>query len=595
MALNSRMQLDGLLSDRMSQPTRSRKRPEDLRSQRWMAPDDLRSWGHRSRMKQMGYAERDWAGKPVIAILNTWSDLNTCHSHFRDRAQEVKRGVWQAGGFPVEIPVMSLSEMFMKPSAMFYRNLLAMEVEETLRCHPVDGAVLMGGCDKTTPGLLMGATSMDLPAIYLPAGPMLSGSWNGRPIGSGVAAWYYWAERQAGNITECQWRQLEDGYARSAGHCMSMGTASTMTAVTEALGMTLSGASSIPAPHAAHARMATDAGRRIVEMVWEDLRPSDILTPEAFDNAIIADMAIGGSTNAIIHLIAMAGRAGIKLPLERFDELSRRTPVLANIQPSGEYLMQDFHDAGGLRALLNRIGDLLNLDCLTVNGKSLGENLQGAEVFDDKVILPRNRPLFHSGGTFVLRGNLAPDGCVIKPSAAEKRLLRHTGPAVVFSGYADLKARINSEDLNVTPDSVLVLQTAGPLGAPGMPEWGMLPIPKKLLKQGVRDMVRISDARMSGTSYGTCILHVSPESALGGPIALVRDGDLIELDVEARRIHVQLTEQELGHRRGAWKPPEPRFERGFGQLFCREITQANEGCDFKFLHGGRTTAEPDIY
>ena len=574
---------------------RPRKRPEDLRSARWMAPDDLRSWGHRSRMKQLGHAERDWAGKPIIGILNTWSDLNTCHSHFRERAQEVKRGVWQAGGFPVEIPVMSLSEMFMKPSAMFYRNLLAMEVEETLRCHPIDGAVLMGGCDKTTPGLLMGAISMNLPAVYLPAGPMLSGNWRGKPIGSGVAAWSYWAERHAGNISECQWRELEDGYARSAGHCMSMGTASTMTAVTEAMGMTLPGASSIPAPHASHARMASDVGKRVVEMVWEDLKPRDILTREAFDNAIVTDMAIGGSTNAIIHLIAMAGRAGVDLPLDRFDELSRTTPVLANIQPSGEFLMQDFYDAGGLRGLLARIKHLLHTEAITVNGKTICANLEGAEVFNEKVILPLDAPLFPSGATFVLRGNLAPDGCVIKPSAAEKRLLKHRGPAVVFSGYPDMKARIDSEQLKVTPDSVLVLQSAGPLGAPSMPEWGMLPIPKKLLRQGVRDMVRISDARMSGTSYGTCVLHVAPETALGGPIALIRDGDIIELDVEQRRIHVELSEQELGHRRAMWKAPLPRYEAGYGMLFCNEITQANEGCDFRFLRGARNTPDPDIF
>jgi dihydroxy-acid dehydratase len=579
----------------MPQSKRNRKTPESLRSARFMAPDDLRSWGHRSRTKQMGYSEKDWAGKPWIGILNTWSDLNTCHTHFRERAAEVKRGVWEAGGFPVEIPVMSLSEMFMKPSAMFYRNLLAMETEETLRCHPIDGVVLMGGCDKTTPGLLMGAISMNLPAIYLPGGPMLSGNWNGKTLGSGVAAWHYWAERQAGNISECQWRQMEDGYSRTAGHCMSMGTASTMTAVAEALGMTLSGASSIPAPHAAHARMAADCGRRIVEMVWEDLKPTDILTSRAFDNAITVDMAIGGSTNAIIHLVALAGRAGLKLPLERFDELSRTTPIIANLQPSGQYLMQEFYDAGGLRALMNRIRDLLNLDCVTVNGQTVGQNIEQAEVFDEKVILPLSKPLSDAGATFVLRGNLAPDGCVIKPAAAEKRLLKHKGPAVVFRDYADMKARINADDLQVTPDSVLVLQSAGPLGGPGMPEWGMLPIPKKLLKQGIRDMVRISDARMSGTSYGTCVLHVSPESALGGPLALVRDGDMIELDVDARRIHLDVSEMELGHRRVQWKPPAPRFDRGYGALFCQQMTQANEGCDFQFLHGGRTTPDPDIY
>ena len=577
------------------QSHRKRKTPGELRSRRWLGPDDLRSFGHRSRMKQMGYAEGDWAGKPLIAILNTWSDLNTCHTHFRDRVQEIKRGVWQAGGFPVEIPVLSLSETFMKPSAMMYRNLLAMETEEVLRCHPVDGAVLMGGCDKTTPGLLMGAISMSLPAIYFPGGPMVKGNFKGTTLGSGTDAWKYWFERQAGCLDECQWRQIEDGIARSPGHCMTMGTASTMTAIAEALGMTLSGASSIPAVHSAHSRMASATGRRIVEMVWEDLKPFDIISDKSLDNAITTDMAIGGSTNAIIHLIAIAGRAGIRLSLERFDEISQRTPVVANLRPSGQYLMEDFYDAGGLRALLNRIRDLLHVNCPTVTGKTLGENIEGAEMCNPEVILPRDRPLSCAGATFVLRGNLAPSGCVIKPTAAEKRLLRHTGPAVVFSSYADLKARIDGDDLPVTADSILVLQNAGPVGGPGMPEWGMLPIPRKLLRQGVRDMVRISDARMSGTSYGTCVLHVSPESALGGPIALVRDGDVIELDVEARRVHLRVGEDELARRRAAWKPPEERFGRGYGQLFREQITQAHEGCDFKFLHAGSATPEPDIF
>ena len=573
----------------------SRKNPESLRSHRWLGPDDLRSFGHRSRMKQMGFGPEDYAGKAIIAILNTWSDLNTCHTHFPQRVAEIKRGVLQAGGFPVEIPVMSLSETFMKPSAMFYRNLLAMEVEEVLRCHPIDGAVLLGGCDKTTPGLLMGAISMDLPAIYVPAGPMLKGAWNGVTLGSGTDVWKYWAERCAGNLNECQWRQIEDGIARSPGHCMTMGTASTMTAIAETLGMTLGGASSIPAVHSAHSRMAAASGRRIVEMVWEDLKPSKILTAESFDNAITVDMAIGGSTNAIIHLIAMAGRVGIKLPLERFDQISQRTPVVANLRPSGEYLMEDFHDAGGLRAMLNRIRGLLNTESLTVGGKTLGQEIEGAEVFNEKVILPIDQPLSRAGATFVLRGNLAPDGCVIKPTAADPRLLKHSGKAVVFSSYADLKARIDDESLDVTPESVLVLQYAGPHGAPGMPEWGMLPIPRKLLKMGVRDMVRISDARMSGTSYGTCVLHVAPESAIGGPLALVRDGDLIELDVPARRIHLHVSEAELAARRSAWAPPPRRFERGYGQLFIDQITQANEGCDFRFLHTGSPSAEPDIY
>jgi dihydroxy-acid dehydratase len=574
----------------------SRKSPEEFRSHRWTGPDDLRSFGHRSRLKQMGFAADDYAGKPVIAILNTWSDLATCHTHFKQRVEEIKRGVWQAGGFPVEIPVMTLSESFMKPTSMFYRNFLAMEAEEMLRCHPVDAAVLMGGCDKTTPALIMGAISANLPAIFFPAGPMLRGNWKGQTLGSGTDAWKYWAERRAGNLDDCAWREIEDGIARSPGHCMTMGTASTMTAIAETLGLTLPGASSIPAVHSGHSRMATATGRRAVEMAWEDLKPSDLLTERSFENAITVDMAIGGSTNAIIHLIAMAGRLGIKLPLDRFDEISHRTPVIANLRPSGEFLMEDFHDAGGLTALLNRIRTLVHTDALTCTGQTLGAAIAGASVCNDQVILPLDRPLSKAGATFVLRGNLAPDGCVIKPTAAEPRLLKHTGPAVVFKDYADLKARIDRDDLEVTADSVIVLQSAGPLGAPGMPEWGMLPIPQKLLKQGVRDMVRISDARMSGTSYGTCVLHVSPETSLGGPIALVRDGDLIDLDVQARSINLRVSDAELARRRAEWRPPAPRFTRGYGQLFCNECTQAHEGCDFRFLHPtGKPTPEPDIY
>jgi dihydroxy-acid dehydratase len=577
-------------------PQPPRKQPQDLRSHRWFGPDDLRSFGHRSRMKQMGFGDEDYKGKPIIGLLNTWSDLNTCHTHFKQRVEEIKRGVLQAGGFPVEVPVMSLSESLMKPTTMFYRNLLAMEAEETIRCHPLDAVVLMGGCDKTVPALVMGATSANIPALFFPAGPMLKGNWNGVTLGSGTDAWKYWAEKQAGNIDDCAWRGIENGIARSPGHCMTMGTASTMGAIVETLGLALPGSSSIPAVHSTHARMASATGRRIVEMAWEDLKPTQLLTKEAFDNAIIVDMAIGGSTNAIIHLIAMAGRAGIHLPLEHFDQISQRTPVIANLRPSGEYLMEDFYDAGGLRALLNRIRSLLNLDCLTCSGQTLGQEIEGATVFNDHVILPLDKPLSQAGATFILRGNLAPDGCVIKPTAAEPKLLQHTGPALVFHNYADLKARIDREDLPVTGDSVIILQSAGPQGAPGMPEWGMLPIPKKLLKQGIRDMVRISDARMSGTSYGTCILHVSPESAIGGPIALVRDGDLIDLDVPNRRLHLRVSDEELSQRRARWKPPEPRFDRGYGKLFCAECTQAHQGCDFKFLHSaGQPTPEPDIY
>ena len=573
----------------------TRKRPEELRSHRWFGPDDLRSFGHRSRTKQMGYDTEDFAGKPVIGILNTWSDLNTCHTHLRERAEQVKRGVYQAGGFPVEVPVMSLGEQFMKPTTMLYRNLTAMEVEETLRCHPLDGAVLLGGCDKTVPAMLMGAFTMNLPCIFLPAGPMLKGRWRAETLGSGSDVWKYWAERCAGKLSCDAWNEIEDGIARSPGTCMTMGTASTMAAVVEALGFIPTGAATLPAVHSAHARMAAQCGRRIVDMVWEDLKPSDILTRESFLNAITTLMAISGSTNALVHISAMAGRAGIRITLGDFDMIARRTPVLANIRPAGKFLMEDFHDAGGIPALLSRLGDLIHPDCLTISGKTLGESVKGAEVFSDEVIVPREKPLAAEGGMAVLTGNLAPDGCVIKHTAMEPRFLKHTGPALVFKDYPDLKARIDTEDLPATADSVIVLQNAGPIGAPGMPEWGMLPIPKKLLKAGIRDMLRISDARMSGTSYGACVLHVAPESAIGGPLALVRDGDLIELDVANRRIHWHVAEDEIARRRAEWKPAEPRFARGYGKLFSEQVTQANEGCDFKFLHHGPPTPEPDIF
>jgi len=569
-----------------------RKSAEELRSRRWFGGDDVRAFGHRSRAKQMGYATSDFADKPVIGIINTWSDLTTCHSHFRTRAEEVKRGVWQAGGFAVELPAMPVNETFMKPSPMLYRNFLAMETEELLRSQPIDGVVLMGGCDKTTPGLLMGAISMNLPAIYLPAGPMLRGNWNGQVLGSGSDVWKYWAEKRAGNISDCEWLELEDGIARSPGHCMTMGTASTMTSMAETLGMTLPGAASIPAVDANHSRMASACGRRIVEMTWEDLKPSDILTTAAFENAITADMAIGGSTNAIIHLVALAGRAGIKLDLTKFDDISRHTPMIANLRPSGEYLMEDFYYAGGLKALLKEIGDLLNLDCLTVNGKTLGENVQTARVTNSEVIRSINRPVSARGGTAVLYGNIAPDGAVIKPTAADPRLLQHLGRAVVFEDYEQMLARIDDDDLAVDETSVLVLQNAGPLGGPGMPEWGMLPIPKKLLAKGVRDMVRISDARMSGTAYGACVLHVSPESFIGGPLALVRDGDLIELDMSQRKLDLQLSDEEISRRRAAWKPQPPRYARGYGALYAAHVKQANEGCDFDFLERVTETAEP---
>jgi dihydroxy-acid dehydratase len=574
----------------------TRKKPEELRSHRWYGVKDLRSFGHRSRTAQMGYDRSDYAGKPVIAIINTWSDINPCHTHFKVRVEEVKRGIWQAGGFPVELPAMSLAEPIQKPTTMLYRNFLAMETEELLRSYPMDGAVLMGGCDKTTPALLMGACSMNLPTIYMPAGPMLNGRWRGQTLGSGSDSWKYWDELRASKITEQDWQEIEDGIARSPGTCMTMGTAATMMSMAEVLGFTLPGASCIPAPDSNHAKMATLTGKRIVDMVWEDLKPSDILTAASFDNAIVTLMTMGGSTNAIVHLVAMAGRAGIELSMERFNELSIKTPVLANIRPSGkQYLMEDFYYAGGLRAMLGEVSDLLQLDCKTVNGKALGENIAGAQIYNDDVIRKRANPLKAAGGIIVLRGNLAPDGAVIKVSAATAELLQHTGRALVFEDYNDMAARIDRDDLDVDANSVLVLKNGGPLGGPGMPEWGMLPVPKKLVKAGVRDMLRVSDARMSGTSYGTCVLHVAPESYIGGPLALVQTGDLITLDAKNHRIELKVSDAELARRRAAWKPPAPRFERGWGVLFSRHIKQANHGCDFDFLEGTAPTPEPEIH
>jgi dihydroxy-acid dehydratase len=580
--------------------TKARKTPEQLRSHRWYGVDDLRSFGHRSRTAQMGYTASDYMGKPVIAIVNTWSEINPCHSHFKERAEEVKRGIWQAGGFPVEMPVMTLSEPFQKPTTMLYRNFLAMEVEEVLRSYPFDGAVLMGGCDKTTPGLLMGAFSMDLPTVYLPAGPMLRGNWNGRVLGSGTDTWKYAAELKAGKITNMEWKGIETGIARSAGHCMTMGTASTMTSAAEALGLTLPGFSSIPAVDSRHAQYASLTGKRIVEMVWEDLKPSDLLTDKSFDNAITTVLALGGSTNSIVHLIALARRAGLTLTLDRFDELARRTPVLANIRPAGEFLMEDFYYAGGLSALMAELGDLIDATQRTVNGMTVGENIRDAQIYNDAVIRRRSNPLVEHDGLAVLRGNLAPDGAVIKPPAMESHLKLHTGPAIVFRDYDDMASRIDDPELPVTADSVIVLQNAGPIGAPGMPEWGQLPIPEKLLKAGVRDMVRISDARMSGTSYGACVLHVSPESFVGGPLALVRDGDLIELDVAARRLSLLVSEDELAGRKAAWTAPKPRFARGYGVLNQLHVLQADKGCDFDFLEEpprekAPSTADPEIH
>jgi dihydroxy-acid dehydratase len=555
----------------------------------------MRSFGHRSRTAQMGFDAADYRGKPVIAIVNTWSDINPCHTHFKQRVEDVKRGVWSAGGFPVELPAMSLSEPFQKPTTMLYRNLLAMETEELLRSYPVDGAVLMGGCDKTTPGLLMGASSMDLPSLFMPAGPMLRGHWGGTTLGSGSDTWKYWADLRAGNITQEDWQEIENGIARSPGHCMTMGTASTMTSATEALGVTLPGAASIPAADSRHAVMAAHTGRRIVDMVWDNVTLSQICTRAAFRNAVTCVLAIGGSTNAVIHLIAMARRLGVQLGLADFEQLGRRTPLLGNIRPSGAYLMEDFFYAGGLPALLNRLGGLLDRTAVTANGHTLGENIAKARVFNDDVIRPLDNPVVGSDTLAVLFGNLAPDGAVIKPPAAEPRLHRHAGPAVVFANYDQMAARIDDPDLEVDENSVLVLQNAGPQGAPGMPEWGQLPIPKKLLEKGVRDMVRISDARMSGTSYGACVLHVAPESFVGGPLGLVRDGDIIELDVPARTLHLNVADDELDKRRADWQQPPAKFGRGYGALYLQHITQADHGCDFDFLEAGPPTPEPEIH
>ena len=578
--------------------TTTRRDPATLRSARWFGPADLRSFGHRSRAMQMGYAPEEWSGRPVIAILNTWSDLQPCHVHFKQRVDDVKRGILMAGGFPVELPALSVSESYVKPTSMLYRNMLAMETEELLRSHPVDGAVLMGGCDKTTPGLLLGATSMDLPCIFLPAGPMLRGNWGGKTLGSGSDSWKYWDELRAGTITQQDWLGVEAGIARSYGTCMTMGTASTMTAIAEAVGMVLPGGSSIPAADAGHIRLASESGRRVVEMVWEDLRPSRIQTRPAFENAIAVAMAMGCSTNAIIHLIAMARRAGQDIGLADFERASRRVPVIGNVRPSGShYLMEDFYYAGGIRALMTHIRGHLHLDCITVTGRTLGECIEGARTYDEDVIRPLSNPVYGEGSLAVLHGNLAPDGAVIKPAAMDQRFLRHSGPALVFDDYPSMKKAVDDEALDVTADHVLVLRNAGPQGGPGMPEWGMLPMPKRLLKEGHRDMLRLSDARMSGTSYGACVLHVSPESCIGGPLALLRTGDTVTLDVDARTIRMEVDDATLTARRAAWTPPAPRFERGYGSMFTKHIQQANEGCDFDFLRTefGAPVPEPAIY
>ena len=573
----------------------SRKKPEELRSHRWYGLDNLRAFGHRSRTFQQGYTREDFGGKPVIALVNTWSDINPCHTHLRQRAEEVKRGIWQAGGFPVEIPALTLAEPMQKPTTMLYRNLLAMETEEILRSYPADGCVLLGGCDKTVPGLLMGAISMNLPTIFMPAGPMLRGNWHGQDLGSGSDVWKYHAELCAGNITHAEWDEVEMGIARSFGTCMTFGTASTMACVTEALGFILPGGATTLSADSGHSRLAAASGKRAVDMVWEDLKPSDLLSKAAFENAITVMMAGGGSTNAVIHLMAMARRAGVDLQLTDFDRISRTTPMTLNLRPSGKYLMEDLQYAGGSTAFFKSLGDSLHLDAPTCTGKSIGENISNAKIYKDDVIRSRETALEKEGGVAILQGNLCPSGAVIKTSAMSPELATHRGPAVVFEDYNDMDARLDDPDLPVTADSVLVLRNAGPQGGPGMPEWGMLPLPKKLLEQGVRDMVRISDSRMSGTSYGTVVLHVAPESAVGGPLALVRTGDMISLDVSARKLELEVSDDELAKRRAQWKAPEQKFERGYGLLYNRHVMQADQGCDFDFLAEPDNTPDPEIH
>ena len=574
------------------------KKYEDLRSARWMAPDDMRSFGHRSRAMQMGLSREDWDGRPAIAIINTWSEISQCHAHLKDRADWVKRGIHQAGGWPIELPAMSLAEQFVKPTSMLYRNMLAMETEELLRSHPVDGAILLGGCDKTTPGLIMGAISMGLPFIYLPAGPMLRGNYAGRALGSGTDAFKAWDERRAGNVSEDEILEMETGIARSYGHCMTMGTASTMTAIADAFGLTLPGASSIPAADANHKRMSSACGRRIVEMVWEDLTPDKIITEAATNNAVTVAMATGCSTNAIIHLIAMARRAGINLRLDDLDAVGRKTPVIANIRPSGDlYLMEDFFYAGGLKALMKELGEKLDLSALTVSGQTMGDAIADAKNFNTDVIRPLTNPVYHEGSLAVLKGNLAPDGAVIKPAACDPKFHVHKGPVIVADSYPEMKIIIEDPDYPMTPDHILVLRNAGPKGGPGMPEWGMIPMPKALLKDGHRDMVRISDARMSGTAFGACILHVAPESFVGGALALVETDDIIEIDIPERKIHLCVSDQDLDRRREAWTAPQMKYQRGYGWMFSRHIEQADKGCDFDYLRSdfGGSTSEPDIF
>ena len=556
-----------------------------LRSAEWFERRDLDGFLHRSWLKSTGVTDETFRGRPVIGICNSWSELVNCNVHLRGLAESVKRGVLQAGGFPVEFPVLSLGESLMKPTTMLYRNLMAMDVEESIRAYPLDGVVLLTGCDKTNPASIMGAASADIPAIVVTGGPMLNGRWRGIEIGSCSDCWHYHEELRAGRITEAEWTEIENSMSRSNGHCMTMGTASTMACVTEALGLTLPGGAAIPAVDSRRHHLAEAAGQQIVELVERDLKPSDILTREALENAIRVLHAISGSTNAILHLIAYAGRVGVDLPLQLFDELCATTPWLVDLKPAGRFLMEDFFYAGGVPAVMAEITDLLHLDVITVSGHTVRENIAGAEIIGPEVIRTADKPLDAGGALVVLRGSLCPDGAVMKITAADPRLLRHEGPAIVFEDIHDLAARVDDPELPCDASSVMVLRNAGPIGAPGMPEWGHLPIPAKLLKEGVSDLLRISDARMSGTSYGAVVLHVAPESAVGGPLALVQNGDLIHLDVSERRLDLVVDAAELEARRARWGPPPRKDERGYRQLHVDHVLQANEGCDLDFLRG----------
>ncbi len=558
-----------------------------LRSQEWFEGGEYYNFARRAWLRSEGYNRDVFDGKPVIGICNSWSELNNCNAHLRQVAEAVKRGVWAAGGFPLEFPTISLGEMFMRPTTMMFRNLMAMDVEESIRANPIDGVVLLCGCDKTTPAQLMGALSADIPAIVVTGGPMLSGQWGNRKLGAGTDGRKLFDLFRTGQLSEEEWQEIEGCIARSAGHCTVMGTASTMTSLAEAMGMTLPGCAAIPAPDSRRLAIAESSGRRAVEMVAEDLRPSRIITRQSLENAVTVQMALGGSTNAVIHLIAVAGRGGIPLTLSDFDRISRRTPYLVNVKPSGEMLMEDFFAAGGVPAVMRELLPLLHGDVLTVTGASVLKNIADAKCFDVRVIRPLGNPLHAEGGTAILYGNLAPDGAVIKQTAASPELLQHTGRAVVFENHEEMRARINSADLEVDEQSVLVMKNCGPKGAPGFPEWGQIPLPEKLVKRGVRDVVRVSDARMSGTSFGTVVLHVAPESAIGGPLAIVREGDEVTLDTSARRIDVRLDDAEIERRLQAFRPAKPHYERGYGKLFLDHVEQANLGCDFDFL---RTTS-----